>query len=379
MNFTKLPDTGISIFAVMTALANKHNAINLSQGFPDFTVDPLLIELVNQYMRTGFNQYPPMTGIPKIRENISKLTKEFYGKDEHIDKEITITSGATEGLFCAISSVVDTGDEVIVFVPAYDSYVPVIQLNKGIPIFIPLHFPDYKIDWNIVKDKITDKTKLIIINFPHNPTGSTLDENDLIILSDLISDKNIFILSDEVYEHITFDGKEHQSVSRIQELAERAFVISSFGKTFHITGWKVGYCRAPEKLTSEFRKVHQFVTFATSAPFQYAIADYLDNLDRVREVKILYEEKRNYFLELLKPSRFKPLHSEGTYFQNLDYSGITGESDYDFAIRLTKEYGVASIPVSVFYNEKTDNKILRFCFAKNNSTLEQAAEKLNKI
>lgn len=379
MNFSKLPDTGISIFAVMTALANEHNAINLSQGFPDFTVDLLLIELVNRYMRSGFNQYPPMTGIPKIRENISKLTKEFYGREYHTENEITVTSGATEALFCAISCTVDTGDEVIVFEPAYDSYVPVIRLNKGIPVYIPLHFPDYKIDWNIVKDKISDKTKLIILNFPHNPTGSTLDENDLMILSDLIRDKNIYILSDEVYEHIIFDGKEHQSVARFPELSEKAFVISSFGKTFHITGWKVGYCQAPENLTSEFRKVHQFVTFATSAPFQYSIADYLDNFRRVREVRNLYEEKRNYFLELIKPSRFKPLHSEGTYFQNLDYSEITKENDYDFAIRMTKEFGVASIPVSLFYKDRTDNKILRFCFAKNNETLEKAAEKLNKI
>jgi len=379
MNFSKLPDTGISIFAVMTALANEHNAINLSQGFPDFNVDSLLIELVEKYMKSGYNQYPPMTGIPKIRENISKITSEFYGRKYDVDKEITVTSGATEALFCAISCIVDDNDEVIVFDPAYDSYVPVIKLNKGISVHIPLHFPDYKIDWNIVKDRISHKTKLIILNFPHNPTGSTLDENDLKILCDLIRNKNIFILSDEVYEHIIFDGKKHNSVSIFPELAERAFVVSSFGKTFHITGWKVGYCKAPEKLTSEFRKIHQFVTFATSSPFQYAIADYLDDLERILKVKIMYEEKRDYFLHLIKDSRFKPLHSSGTYFQNLDYSGITDENDYDFAVRITKEHGVASIPVSVFYNGKTDNKILRFCFAKNNETLETAAEKLNKI
>jgi methionine aminotransferase len=379
MNISKLPDTGISIFAVMTALANQYNAINLSQGFPDFTVDPLLTELVSKYMKSGYNQYPPMTGIPKIREYISRITREFYGKEYDSEKEITVTSGATEALFCAISCIVEANDEVIVFEPAYDSYVPVIQLNKGIPVYIPLSFPEYKIDWNIVKDKISDKTKLIILNFPHNPTGSTLDDNDLKILGDLIKNGNIFILSDEVYEHIIFDGKKHQSIARFPELAERAFVVSSFGKTFHITGWKVGYCQAPEMLSAEFRKIHQYVTFATSAPFQYAIAEYLDDFERVRKVKAMYEEKRNYFLELIKGSRFKPLHSEGTYFQNLNFSDITNENDYDFAVRMTKEYGIASIPVSVFYNNKTDNKILRFCFAKSNSTLEMAADKLNKI
>ena len=373
---SKLKETGTSIFAVMTTLANECGAINLSQGFPDFTVDPLLIEYVNEFMKAGFNQYPPMTGIPQIRENISKMTKEFYGRDYDVDKEINITSGATESLFAAITATVEEGDEVIVFEPAYDSYVPAILLSKGIPVYVPLTFPDFRIDWNIVKDKITDKTKLIMLNFPHNPTGSTLCENDMKTLTEIIRDKNIFILSDEVYEYMVFDGKEHQSVAMYPELTEKSFVISSFGKTFHITGWKVGYTQAPAYMMTEFRKIHQFLTFATSAPFQYAIAKYLEDLERVRNVKVMYEQKRNYFLELLKGSKFKPLHSEGTYFQTLDYSEITDENDVDFAVRLTKKCGVASIPVSVFYSDRKDDKLLRFCFAKNDKTLEEAARRL---
>ncbi len=376
---SKLKDTGTSIFAVMTALANQHGAINLSQGFPDFTVDPQLIDNVVYFMRAGFNQYPPMTGVTPLRESISRLSKEFYGREYNIDTEITVTSGATEALFAAISSTVDTGDEVIVFEPAYDSYVPSILLNKGIPVYVPLVSPDFKIDWNIFKSKISNKTKLIILNFPHNPTGSTLHEDDLKTLTEIIRDKNIFIISDEVYEHIIFDGKEHQSIIKFPELAERSFVISSFGKTFHITGWKVGYCQAPSALMAEFRKVHQFLTYATSAPFQYAIAKYLEDFDKVYEVKKMYEQKRNYFLELIKGSRFKPLHSEGTYFQTLDYSVITDEYDFDFAVRITKEFGVASIPISVFYSDKTDNKLLRFCFAKNDETLQTAAERICRI
>jgi methionine aminotransferase len=380
MNFkSKLKDTGTSIFAVMTALANEQGAINLSQGFPDFTVDAQLIDNVDFFMRAGFNQYPPMPGVAHLREKISLLTKEFYGREYDIDKEITVTSGATEALFAAITATVDSDDEVIVFDPAYDSYVPSILLNKGIPVYIPLTFPSFKIDWDLLKSKITGKTKLIMLNFPHNPTGSTLHEDDLNTLTEIIRDKNIFIISDEVYEHIVFDGKQHQSVIRFPELADRSFVISSFGKTFHITGWKVGYCQAPVALTAEFRKVHQFLTYATSAPFQYAIAKYLEDFDKVHTVKKMYEQKRNYFLGLIKNSRFKPLHSEGTYFQTLDYSEITDERDTDFAVKVTKEFGVASIPISVFYSDKKDYKLLRFCFAKNDETLKTAAERLCRI
>jgi methionine aminotransferase len=289
MNFnSKLKNTGTSIFAVMTSLANEYNAINLSQGFPDFTVDEQLIDNVDFFMRAGFNQYPPMPGVSPLREKISLLTNEFYGREYDIEKEITVTSGATEALFAAISATVDIGDEVIVFDPAYDSYVPAILLNKGIPVYIPLTFPSFKIDWDLLKSKITGKTKLIMLNFPHNPTGSILHEDDLNTLAEIIKDKNIFIISDEVYEHIVFDGKQHQSVIRFPELADRSFVISSFGKTFHITGWKVGYCQAPVALTAEFRKVHQFLTYATSAPFQYAIAKYLEEFDKVHTVKKMY-------------------------------------------------------------------------------------------
>jgi methionine transaminase len=376
---SKLHSVGTTIFTVMTSLANEYNAINLSQGFPDFAVGRQLIEYVGYFMKKGYNQYPPMTGILPLREKISELTKLMYDRYYNPETEITVTSGATEALFAAITSVVRDGDEVIIFEPAYDSYVPAVLLNKGVPVYIPLTFPDYKIDWNIVKDKISDKTRLIIINFPHNPTGAILEKEDMDILANLIRDRNIFVVSDEVYEHIIFDGKIHQSISKFSELAEKSFVISSFGKTFHITGWKVGYCQAPAELSAEFRKIHQFLTFATSSPFQYAIAKYLENFERIKNVKKMYENKRNHFLDLIKASRFKPLHSSGTYFQSLDYSGITDEPDYDFAIRMTKEYGVASIPVSVFYNDKTDNKILRFCFAKYEDTLEKAAEKLCKI
>lgn len=371
--------SGTSIFAVMSALAAEHKAINLSQGFPDFVVDADLIELVSHFMKAGFNQYPPMPGVAPIREKISELTNSIYGRKYNPDSEITVTSGATESLFAAITSVVKTGDEVIIFEPAYDSYAPAVTLNGGVPVYVQLTFPEYSVDWNKVKDAITDKTKLIIINTPHNPTGSVLNADDMKNLSEITSGKNIFILGDEVYEHIVFDGKRHESVIRYDELAEKSFVISSFGKTFHITGWKVGFTQAPAGMTKAFRDIHQYITFATSAPFQYAIAKYLENPDKVTGLKNMYEEKRDYFLSLVSSSRFKPLKSKGTYFQLLDYSEITKEPDTDFAIRMTKEFGLASIPVSVFYNKKTDNRILRFCFAKNNDTLEKAAEVLCRI
>ena len=376
---SKLHSVGTTIFTVMSSLANEHNAINLSQGFPDFAVDTQLIENVDYYMKGGYNQYPPMAGILPLREKISKLTEVMYNRSYNPESEITITSGATEALFAAITAIVNEGDEVKIFEPAYDSYVPVVLLNKGVPVFIPLTFPEYKVDWNIVEDKISEKTKLIILNFPHNPTGAILEKEDIKILTKLIHNKKIFLISDEVYEYIIFDGKIHQSIAMYPELAEKSFVISSFGKTFHITGWKVGYCQSPAEMSVEFRKIHQYLTFATSSPFQYALAKYLDNFNKVKDVKKMYENKRNHFLKSIKPSRFKPLHSSGTYFQSLDYSDITDEPDYDFAVRLIKEFGVASIPVSVFYNEKTDNKILRFCFAKYEDTLEKAAEKLCRI
>lgn len=376
---SKLPNTPTSIFSVMSALSNECGAVNLSQGFPDFPVDPHLRDLVAKAMKDGHNQYAMMTGVPVLRQRIAEIVKRFYNRNINPDTEVTITSGATESLFAAISVVVNDGDEVIMFDPSYDSYEPAVTLNKGISVRIPLTFPDYKIDWNKVKDKITDKTRLIILNSPHNPTGSVISADDLNMLSEIIRGKNIYILSDEVYEHITFDGMQHQSMLLKDELYERSFIVSSFGKTFHITGWKVGYCTAPPNLTGEFRKIHQFLTFATSTPFQFALAEYSQDLQRIADLKNFYEKKRNYFLSLVKQTKFKPLECKGTYFQILDYSGISNENDFEFAKRLTKEHKVASVPVSVFYENKEDNKVLRFCFAKSNETLEKAIDNLSRL
>lgn len=380
MNFkSKLPNTPTSIFSVMSALSNECGAVNLSQGFPDFPVDPQLMELVAKAMKDGHNQYAMMTGVPVLRQSIAEIVKKFYNRDINPDTEVTVTSGATESLFAAISVVVNDGDEVIMFDPSYDSYEPAVTLNKGVSVRIPLTFPDYKIDWNKVKDKINNKTRLIIFNSPHNPTGSVISAEDLNALAEIIHGKNIYILSDEVYEHITFDGTQHQSMLLKDELYEKSFIVSSFGKTFHITGWKVGYCTAPPNLTTEFRKIHQFLTFATSTPFQFALAEYSQDLQRIADLKNFYEEKRNYFLSLVNKTKLKPLECKGTYFQILDYSGISNENDFQFAKLLTKEHKVASVPVSVFYETKEDNKVLRFCFAKSNATLEKAIDNLSRL
>lgn len=376
---TKLPSVGTTIFTVMSALANEYKAINLSQGFPNFPASEELISLVNKYMKLGFNQYAPMMGVKELREAISEKTTNLYNINYNPDTEITITSGGTEALFSAISAVVQTGDEVIIFEPAYDSYVPAIELNGGVPVYISLKYPDYKIDWNEVKNKITKKTKLIIINTPHNPTGSILEESDLTALANIVKNSNIFLLSDEVYEHIIFDGKKHNSLMTVPELQQRSFIIGSFGKTFHVTGWKTGVCLAPKELTAEFRKTHQFITFCTFTPIQYALADFLKNPANYTGVPSFYEKKRNIFLESIKNSRFTFIPSKGSYFQNLCYSAISNENDYDLALRLTKEIGVASVPISVFYHDKKDEKVLRFCFAKDDETLFRAGEKLSKL
>jgi methionine aminotransferase len=373
---SKLPSTGTTIFSVMSALANEHGAINLSQGFPDFPVDSELNELVYKAVREGHNQYAPMTGVKSLREGISNMIDEIYSKPVDPDTEITVTSGATEALFAAISVVVHPGDEVIMFDPSYDSYEPAVLLNQGIPVRISLTFPDYRIDWNKVYDALNPKTRLIIINSPNNPTGSVIGEEDIRILKNIVSNNDIFILSDEVYEHIIFDGKKHHSILLEDELFERSFVVSSFGKTFHITGWKVGYCTAPVNLTTEFRKIHQFLTFSTSTPFQFALAEYVKNVGRVKELKKFYQSKRDKFLSLISETEFIPLKCEGTYFQTLDCSAISDENDFDFAVRLTKEKKVAAIPVSAFYKDKTDNKVLRFCFAKEDHTLERAIDRI---
>ncbi|MBI5538420.1 MAG: methionine aminotransferase [Bacteroidia bacterium] len=376
---TKLPKVGTTIFTVMSSLATECNAINLSQGFPNFPVSEELISLVNKYMKLGFNQYAPMMGVKELREAISEKTFKLYNVNYDPDSEITVTSGGTEALFSAISAVVKTGDEVIVFEPAYDSYIPAIELNGGIPVCISLKYPDYNIDWAEVRNKISSKTKLIIINTPHNPTGAVLCETDLNELCNIVQNTNIFLIGDEVYEHIIFDGLKHNSLMSLPELQQRSFIISSFGKTFHVTGWKTGYCVAPKDLTTEFRKIHQFLTFSTFTPLQYALAEFLKNPGNYNGVPLFYEKKRNTFLEAIKDSRFTFIPSKGSYFQNLCYSEITDEPDTELAIRLTKEIGVASVPISVFYQNLKDEKILRFCFAKDDETLFRAGEKLSKL
>ncbi|MBN1929989.1 MAG: methionine aminotransferase [Desulfobacterales bacterium] len=376
---SKLPEVGVTIFTVMSRLADDYHAINLSQGFPDFDVSPELIALVEKYMRCGYNQYAPMQGVPELREAIAQKTFELYHTRYNPQTEITVTSGATEALYSAITAVVQKGDEVIIFEPAYDAYVPVIQLNGGIPVYIELKFPDYKIDWDEVQNAISKKTKLIIFNSPHNPTGAVLSSEDIAALKSIIGHTDAMILSDEVYEHITFDGFRHESMSRYPELAERSFVVSSFGKTYHTTGWKIGYCLAPSSLAKEFQKVHQFLTFTSNTPVEYAYAEFMQNKDAYLNLSLFYQKRRDKFLSMINNSRFKALPCRGTYFQLLDYSNISDESDIEFSKRLTIEHGVASIPISVFYNRKDDHKVLRFCFAKQDQTLERAAEKLCKI
>ncbi len=376
---SKLPDVGVTIFTIMSKLANDHGAINLSQGFPDFDVHPDLVALVENYMRSGHNQYAPMQGVQPLRERISEKVFELYDAAYDPESEITVTSGATEALFAAISAVVQQGDEVIVLEPAFDSYVPVIKLNGGIPVFVEYTFPDYRIDWDDVKNALSAKTRLIILNSPHNPTGAVFTDTDISELKNLLQNTDVLILSDEVYEHIIFDGIRHESICRHPELSQRSFVVSSFGKTYHTTGWKIGYCLAPVSLSTEFQRVHQFLTFASNTPIQYAYAKFMKNKDIYLSLSAFYQKKRDKFLSLISNSLFKALPCRGTYFQMLDYSAISNESDVEFSKRLTIEHGVASIPPSVFYHHNVDHKVLRFCFAKKDETLEKAAERLCKI
>lgn len=330
-------------------------------------------------MAEGLNQYAPSHGLPQLRTQIAEMVQEVYGGVYDPESEVTVTSGATEALFCALSAVINEGDEVILFEPAYDSYAPVIELLGGRSVYLPLEFPSYKINWADVRKMVNSSTRMIILNSPHNPTGAALTSEDMFELQRIVKDNQIFILSDEVYEHILFDGRVHESVARYPDLLGQSFIVSSFGKTFHNTGWKVGYCLAPEGLSREFRKIHQFVTFSTSTPFQAAIAEYMKNRDRISEVKAFYQEKRDLFQGLIKGSRFKALDCFGTYFQMLDYSAVSDEGDVEYARRMTIEHKLASIPVSVFYHSKEDNKVLRFCFAKKNETLEKAAEILHRL
>lgn len=360
-------------------MANEHNAINLSQGFPDFNCSPDLIKLVNSYMNKGLNQYAPMPGVMELRETISQKTEKLYSLYYNPETEITITAGATQALYTAISAFINEGDEVIVIEPAYDSYVPAILINSGKPVFVGMKQPDNHIDWEELQMAINTHTKMIIINSPHNPTGAILSSKDLEKLKKAVSGTNIIILSDEVYEHIIFDGYEHQSISRYPELAEKSLVISSFGKTYHTTGWKIGYCIAPENLMKEFRKVHQFIVYAVNTPIQFAMAEFLKREELYLELGSFYQKKRDFFNNLVKESRFKLRPAKGTYFQLLDYSEISDENDVLFAEKLTKEYKIASVPVSVFNHDLADHKILRFCFSKSEETLEKAAEKIIKI
>lgn len=384
MNFpgtvkSKLHKTGTTIFTIMSGLAQEHGAINLSQGFPDFPVSGELIGLVNKHMLEGKNQYAPMPGIKSLREIISAKVQQRYSASYDPETEITVTAGGTQAIYTAITAIIKEGDEVIVFEPAYDCYVPAIELNGGIPVQLQLKAPDYHIDWNEVKKMVNQRTRMILINTPHNPTGTILTAKDMIQLEKITHNRDIVIISDEVYEHIIFDGYEHQSVMRYPKLAERSFVVFSFGKTFHATGWKAGYCIAPSNLMQEFRRAHQFMVFSVNTPLQHALAEYMSNPATYSGIELFYQQKRDRFLQLIKGSRFKPLPCSGSYFQLLDYSGISDEKDTEFAIRLTKEHGVASIPVSVFYKNPVDHKILRFCFAKEDATLEAAATKLLKI
>jgi len=376
---SKLPNTGTSVFAVMTQLANRFDAINLSQGFPDFSISKDLINLVAKHMAAGHNQYAPMPGVLLLRERIAYKTNVLYGAVYNPETDITITAGATQALFTAITAFVREGDEVIVFEPAYDSYVPAIKLAGGTPVVVKLKAPTYHIDWDEVKKLVSGRTKMIIINSPHNPTGSVLSEIDLKKLDALTCHTDVIVLSDEVYEHIIFDGKNHESVCRYPKLVERSLVTCSFGKTFHATGWKTGYCVGPEYLMKEFRKVHQFTVFCTNTPVQLAIADFLEDSANYTGLNTLFENKRDFFLEAVKTSRFKFIPAAGTYFQVLDYSNISDEEEMAFAQRLTREHKVASVPVSPFYSHPVNNNILRFCFAKSEETLEKAANILCKI
>ncbi|WP_372830862.1 pyridoxal phosphate-dependent aminotransferase [Pontibacterium sp.] len=377
---SKLPQVGTTIFSVMSQLANDAGAINLSQGFPDFDGPEYLRKRVAHYIENGANQYAPMTGIPALRTAIADKVERIYGRVTCAESEVTVTSGATEALFAAIAAVVQTGDEVIVFDPAYDSYEPAIQLNGGKAIHLALNPPTFSIDWSALKEAINPRTRMIVINSPHNPTGAVLRADDLEQLAEIVRDTDILILSDEVYEHISFDGLPHQSVLRHPELSARSFVVSSFGKTYHTTGWKVGYCIAPAVLSTELRKVHQYLTFSTVTPVQLALADMMNEMpEHYEELPAFYQQKRDMFCQLMEGSRFSCVKTSGTYFQLMDYSAISDLPDTEFCRWLIEEAGVAAIPISVFSEAPMETRLVRFCFAKSDDTLRAAAEKLCKI
>ena len=376
---SKLPVSDTSIFTVMSSLAIEHNAVNLGQGFPDFAMNDELIQLVTRAMQQGFNQYATASGLPALRQVLAEKIEFLYHAVINPESQITVTPGGTYAIYTALTSVLRPGDEVIVFEPAYDSYIPNIEVNGAVPVLIHLQFPGYQIDWDEVRGKITSKTRMIILNSPHNPTGSVLRMHDITQLRDIVKDTNILILSDEVYEHLIFDNMPHQSMLRYPDLLERSFVCFSFGKVFHCTGWKLGYCVASPEFTKEFRKIHQFNCFSCNAPTQVALAEFLKKRDAYLSLGSFMQQKRDYFQQLMQQTRFTPLASYGSYFQLYQYDRISDEKDKDFAIRLTKEHGVVTIPVSAFYQSGKDNKVVRFCFAKNNDTLEKAVEKLQAV
>jgi methionine aminotransferase len=376
---SRLPDVGVSIFAVMTRLAIEHGAINLSQGFPDFDCAPELIALVRDCLGRQQNQYAPMAGVPALRAALARTIAKLYGADYDPDTEITVTAGATEALFAAITALVHPGDEVLLVEPCYDSYVPAVQLAGGVPVFVTLRHPDYRIDWDEVARALTPRTRLLILNSPHNPTGMVLDHDDVVRLAALLDGSRIIVLSDEVYEHLVYDGRRHESLARVPALAARTAVISSFGKSFHTTGWKVGYVAAPAAITAEIQRVHQFVTFAVNTPIQLAYAEFLDRGVDFAAVTRFYQAKRDLFLELVRDSPFRPVACRGTYFQLLDYSGVSGLPDVEVARWLLVDHGVASIPTSAFLYKTPHPPVLRFCFAKRDETLERAAERLRRV
>ncbi len=376
---SKLPAVGTTIFTVMSRLAQEHNAINLSQGFPDFDCAPKLLELVAQYFNAGLNQYPPSAGIMALRERVTEKAAALYGAHYDPEHEATIVPGATYGIFTAITAFVRPGDEVILFEPAYDSYAPAIEVNGGRPVYVRLQFPDYSIDWQAVQRAITSKTRMIVINTPNNPTTSVFSAEDMRAFESMLRNTGIIVVSDEVYEHLIYDGHQHQSVARFPGLAERSFVVSSFGKTYSVTGWKMGYVLAPRELMNEFRKVHQYNVFVTNGPLQYVLAEYMADPAAYLSLGAFYQQKRDFFLSHLEGARFRVLPSRGTFFQNLAYDAITGEKDTDLAVRLTREKGLASIPLSVFYHDGHCDKVLRFCFAKSEQTLAKGAAILRSL
>ena len=377
---SRLPQVGTTIFTVMSKLAQEWGAINLSQGFPDYSGPKELLDAVARHMHAGHNQYAPMAGALPLREAIAELVATRYGADYDVDAEITVTAGATQAIFSAIACLVGPGDEVVVFEPVYDSYVPGILLNGGTPVAARLSFPDYRPNWEEVRRLIGPRTRMIVINSPHNPTGSVWHESDLRQLAALVQDTDIVVLGDEVYEHMVYDGLRHESLARHPALAARSFIVGSFGKTFHLTGWKIAYCLAPRQLTAEFRKAHQFIAFCVNTPCQLGLADFMTaRPDWYGELAAFYQQKRDFFRRCLAASRFELLPCQGTYFQSVRYSAISDEPDRRLAERLTREIGVASIPVSVFYADGEDNKVLRLCFAKGEETLQRAAERLCRL